>query len=127
MGDERAGDYRHYRQEQLGLRRPPLVDTPRAREADRATSHQAAAAIKASGALGEQQHEALDAVQRWPGKTTPELAQRRAAETGEHWEAVSRRFGRRLSELNGVHIDGPPDGARRCAVSGRRATTWWPR
>lgn len=98
--------------EQLNL----LADTPRARRTDPETSHQAAAAIKASGALTKQQHAVLDAVRRWPGKTAVELARL----SGLDRYAVSRR----LPELNVVHVRrGPP---RACKVNGRAQGTWFP-
>lgn len=125
MGDERAADYRSYREQRF---RPaaPLVDTPRARATDPDTSHQAAAAIKATGALGEQQRDALQMVRLFPGSTTSELARRKVELLGAEgsWEKWRHIFGRRLGELADVHIRAGK--ARRCGVTGRRATTWWP-
>jgi DNA-binding CsgD family transcriptional regulator len=93
-----------------------LADTPRARRSDPETSHQAAAAIKATGALTKQQHQVLDAVRQWPGKTAVELARL----AGIDRYAVSRR----LPELSGVHVRrGPP---RACTVNGRAQTVWYP-
>lgn len=126
MGDERTQDFTSYRRSRFAPR-PPLVDTPRARETDRATSHESAAAIKASGALGEQQSDALQIVRLFPGRTTSELAKLKVEQIGAEgsWEKWRHIFGRRLGELDGVHIDGREP--RRCTVTRRRATTWWPR
>lgn len=50
------------------------IDVPRARGADPGTSHEAASAILRSGELGRQQMIVLDAVRRWPGLASIELA-----------------------------------------------------
>lgn len=103
-----------------------LADVPRARSTDPATSHQAAARVKASGALGRHQRAVLEAVQRFPGHTSAELAERLvgnpdlAAVTDLYHEVA-----RRLPELAGVHVR--KGGARPCAVRGSSCTTWWPR
>jgi len=126
MGDETRQDYDRYRQKRFAPR-PPLVDTPRARETDPATSHQSAAAIKATGALGEQQRDAAQLVRLFPGHTTSELAKLKVEKLGAEgsWEKWRHILGRRLSELAGVHVDGRAE--RRCKVTGRRALTWWPK
>lgn len=96
---------------------PPtvLTDTPRARRSDPVTSHEAADAIKASGALGEQQQIVLAAVQRWPGLTSLELAARMQR---DRWMVA-----RRLPELSPVHVR---KGEEFRTVNGRRHCTWWP-
>lgn len=92
----------------------PIADTPRARAKDPVTSHEAADAIKASGELGRQQRDVLDAVHRWPGLTSLELGARMNI---NRW-AVARR----LPELEPVHVfKGEPR-----VVNGRRHVTWWP-
>jgi hypothetical protein len=92
----------------------PIVDTPRARNTDPTTSHEAADAIKASGDLGRQQQAVLAAVRRWPGLTSLELGARMSL---DRW-AVARR----LPELEGIHVrKGEPR-----VVNGRRHVTWWP-
>lgn len=87
MLDERASS-------RLGLpktrevRRPrmaPLVDVPRAANADPETSHIAADRIKASGALGKQQQIVLDAVKRYAGATSAELAHFIAKDRSEEY------------------------------------------
>jgi hypothetical protein len=94
--------------------RPLLADTPRSRRADPVTSHEAAEAIKASGVLGRQQREVLEAVRKWPGLTSLELGARMSI---NRW-AVARR----LPELEPTHVrKGEPK-----VVNGRRAVTWWP-
>ncbi len=124
VGDETRTEFASYRRQAHGLR-PPLVDVPRARETDPTTSHQAAAAIKASGALGEQQRDAVQIVRLFPGRTTSELAKLKVDELGAEgsWEKWRHIFGRRLSDLKNVHVEARAP--RRCAVTGRQAATWW--
>ena len=93
----------------------PIIDTPRARNTDPETSHEAADAIKASGELGRQQMAVLAAVRRWPGLTSLELGARMKL---DRW-AVARR----LPELEGVHVR---KGEAK-TVNGRRHVTWWPK
>lgn len=102
---------------QLDLWSAPLVPSaiPRARRTDPATSHEAAAAMLASGAIGRQAQDVLDAVRRWPGLTSLELGARMEI---DRW-AVARR----LPELEGAgHVR---RGEAR-QVNGRRHLTWWP-
>ena len=94
---------------------PVMVDTPRARNTDPETSHEAAEAIKASGELGRQQLAVLEAVRRWPGLTSLELGARMKL---DRW-AVARR----LPELEGVYVR---KGEAK-TVNGRRHVTWWPK
>lgn len=92
-----------------------LTDTPRARETDPITSHEAGDQIKASGALGQQQRAVLAAVQRWPGLTSLELAARMQR---DRWMVA-----RRLPELSPIHVR---KGTEFRTVNGRRHCTWWP-
>jgi hypothetical protein len=93
-----------------------VTDTPRARNTDPETSHLAAAALKASGNLGFQQQQVLEAVRKYPGKTAVELS----AITGFDRYLVSRR----LPELVPVYVRrGQP---RACTVNGRPQGTWHP-
>lgn len=102
----------------------PLVDVPRARVSDPETSHKAAAKVKTSGQLGRQQHEVLAYVQRFPGHTSAELAQRMADERGGVWQEYRPMFGRRLAELAVLHVrKGEP---RLCPVCESKSVTWWP-
>lgn len=100
----------------LSLPAPPLMTLrPRARRTDPSTSHEAAAAMLASGAIGRQAQDVLDAVRRWPGLTSLELGARMEI---DRW-AVARR----LPELEGAgHVR---RGEAR-QVNGRRHMTWWP-
>jgi hypothetical protein len=97
---------------------PPIVAgsaRPRARSTDPSTSHEAAEAMVASGAIGRQAAEVLAAVQRWPGLTSLELGARMEI---DRW-AVARR----LPELEPAHVRrGEPR-----TINGRRHVTWWPR
>jgi len=92
-----------------------LTDTPRARETDPITSHEAADQVKASGALGQQQLAVLAAVRRWPGLTSLELAARMQR---DRWMVA-----RHLPELSPVHVR---KGNEFRTVNGRRHCTWWP-
>lgn len=105
-----------------------FTDTPRARNTDPATSHKAAARIKSSGALGEQQRAVLDLVQRYPGHTSAELAMHLAIERGQGaggWAVLRPMVARRLPELVPVHVR--KGEARVCDVCGSESVTWWPR
>jgi hypothetical protein len=88
--------------------------TPRARRSDPITSHEAAAQMAASGAIGRQAQEVLGAVMRWPGLTSLELGARLEI---DRW-AVARR----LPELEPAHVRrGEPR-----TINGRRPVTGWP-
>lgn len=111
-----------------------LVDVPRARIRDPATSHAAAKRVKDSGHLNRQQLEVLALLRRYPGSTAVELA--RIARPDE-WRTYRYVVSRRLPELasgfaivKGVKVPraafarrGRP---RVCAVSGSPQTTWYP-
>lgn len=98
-------------QQRVGL----LADLPRARRRDPETSHEAADAIRASGELGRQQRQVLEAVRRWPGLTSLEL--------GARMEINRWAVARRLPEIEaGGHIRrGEPR-----TVNGRRHVAWFP-
>lgn len=101
-----------------------LADTPRARKDDSETSHQAADTVRRSGELGKHQRTVLEAVVRWPGRTSAELGKLIADSRGEDVVLWRYRVGRRLSELAPVHIRrGRP---RTCETSGNAAGTWFP-
>lgn len=101
----------------------PLVDVPRAANADPDTSHLAAARIKASGALGEQQRRVLEMVCKFPGCTSAELA---AHIDATNWQSHRAMTGRRLPELErgGFVRKGE---ARVCRVCKAKCVTWWPK
>lgn len=105
-----------------GVTGRPLVDVPRAANADPDTSHLAAARIKASGALGEQQQRVLDLVKRFPGMTSAELA---AHIDATNWQSHRAMTGRRLPELErgGFVRKGE---ARVCRVCKAKCVTWEP-
>lgn len=108
-----------------GVTARPLIDVPRAANADPHTSHLAAERIKASGALNEQQHLVLAYVKRFPGMTSAELAEQRAKEIGGTWREHRPMFGRRLGELAVFHIR--KGEARVCRVCKAKCVTWWPK
>lgn len=91
-------------------------DQPIARNSDPQTSHQAAREITASGKRASQQHQCLEAMKFWPGKTSAELA----SLMGVDRYMVARRLPE-LRDANKV-VNGM---ARRCRVTGKRAMTWW--
>lgn len=107
------------------FRRKPLVDTARARNTDPETSHAAAKAVRDVGALTRQQFTVRGKVVANPGLTSAELAAHHAKlQCRGTWETYRPMYGRRLPELEGVHIrKGPP---RICKVTGRMCVTWWP-
>ena len=98
-----------------------LDDVPAAASADPGTSHEAARAINASGGRAAQTRLVADAVRRWPGKTSAELAV--LAELDRHM--VAKRCPD--AEKAGLVYRGP---ARVCETTrGKRplrAVTWWP-
>jgi hypothetical protein len=101
-----------------------LTDTPRARTTDPATSHRAAARVRAD--LGRQQQLVLDWVQCFPGHTSAELAQEIARARDDDprlWPKYRPMLGRRLPELVPVHAR--KGGARRCEVTGEECITWY--
>jgi hypothetical protein len=104
-----------------------LADLPRARNTDPATSHKAAATIKASGALGKQQRAVLELVRLWPGHTSAEIAVLYAQQQGDstRWREVRPLVARRLPELVPVYIR--KGAARICDFCGSPSVTWWPR
>lgn len=104
--------------------RMALIDVPRAANADPETSHLAAARIRDSGALGRQQRIVLDAVKRWPGSTSAELADHITNCQDGFYADWRSRTGRRLPELAKVHIrKGEP---KVCRKTGVPCVTWWP-
>lgn len=96
------------------------VRTPAARSTDPEPSHEAAHEITESGERQRQQEAVADAVRRYPGRTSHELAQA----TGMDRYAIARR----LSECVTAKVVEEPDDARKrkCRVSGKKVTTWWP-
>jgi hypothetical protein len=93
-----------------------LAITPASRRNDPVTSHEAEAEVTRSGARGNQQRLVRSLVQRFPGRTSRELA--RCAGIDRYMVA------RRLPEVEPVHVK--KGEARRCEVGGRSASTWWP-
>lgn len=93
------------------------IQTPAARETDPETSHIAADKITKSGERKLQQERVADAVRRWPGCTSAELA--------EKMRADRTMPARRLKEIEtaGAVVRGH---ARYCDVRNTKAVTWWP-
>lgn len=90
--------------------------TPAARITDPITSHLAAEEHTASGKRGKHVGLVIDAVRRWPGRTSAELAPLCGLERHE----VARRTAD--AEKSGAIRKGE---IRRCNTSGRSAVTWW--
>lgn len=88
-----------------------------ARISDPITSHLAAADHTASGKRGKHIGIVIDAVRRYPGKTSAELVLLCGLERHE----VARRTSdaARCGAVRKGEI-------RRCNISGRSAVTWWP-
>jgi hypothetical protein len=93
------------------------ADLPRSRSTDPQSSHAAAEEVKSSGRLALQQAQVLDAVRRWPGRTSRELARY----IGGDRYVVARR----LPELE-VALKVRKGGTRLCSMGGRPAVEWWP-
>lgn len=95
----------------------PLSDRPRARRSDPRTSHIAAAQLARSGALSRQQRVVLRLVERYPGRTSIELAELSGGDLDRYQVA------RRLPEL-------APEFIRRSDTTvernGRPSHVWFP-
>ena len=105
-----------------------LADLARAGRTDPGTSHEAAEAVRRSGALRESQLILLEAVRTNPGKTATEIGELLDGRTcrdvahSAHWWRIEAS--RRLAELDQSHVRrGEP---RTCSVAGTSQATWWP-
>lgn len=99
------------------MKQPSLFDNrePIAANLDPITSHIAADSITRSGVRGNQKRKVLDALERYPGRTSAELALAMAADR--------YMVAKRLPDL--LHDGLVEQGAiRACRVSGRPAVTW---
>jgi hypothetical protein len=94
---------------------------PRARTTDPESSHLAAREVKESGRLGKQQHDVLEAVCQWPGRTSAELAAKLAP---DNWFSLRHMVARRLPELEPIHVR--KGALRECSKTRRAAVTWFP-
>lgn len=92
-----------------------IADLPRSRSADPVTSHEAADAVRKSGALAGQQLAVLAAVKRWPGLTSLELAARLKLDRYQ--------VARRLPEIE-VALKIRRGEVK--TINQRRHLTWWP-
>lgn len=98
------------------------VHFPRARATDARSSHEAAAALEASGKDRLQAERVLAALRKYPNSTSAELA--RSARLNRYEVA------RRLPELHAAGLASRYDPAAitaPCAVSGKRVIRWCPR
>ena len=94
-----------------------LDDQPIARNTDPVTSHQAAAELTQSGTRAAQQHAVLEAVKKFPLRTSAEIAE--AAGIDRYAAA------RRLPELRNSGLVRNGTESRRCGVTGKRAMVWF--
>ena len=94
--------------------------SPVAANADPDTSHAAARQVTKDGTRKRQALAVLAAVQRWPSRTSAELA--RMAGLDRH--LVARRLPELADARNGALVDRGV--ARRCNVTGKLALTWEP-
>lgn len=101
-----------------------LSDYPRSRAYDPDSSHRAADEVKASGRLAKQQHAVLQAIQRWPGSTSAELAHQLNGGAPDPIGATYHMVARRAPELMPIHIR--RGASRVCSVTGNAVSTWWP-
>lgn len=90
----------------------------RARRTDPASARASADLVESRGIAPAQRGQVLSLVQRYPGKTSAELAAR--VQGMDRWQVA-----RRLPELDraGVIMRGEQ---RICRVCQRRGITWWP-
>jgi hypothetical protein len=105
---------------------PPLrrVVTPASHRADPESSRTAEQKVTQSGRRASQLQRTVDAVRRWPGKTSAELARLEHYDT-ENESSIRTMLARRLPEgvtagalRRGVMAD--------CAVTKQKCVTWWP-
>lgn len=89
---------------------------PIAANADPQTSHEAAAALTASGARDMQRRRVLDALRRYPFVTSAELARFGKLDRYE--------CARRLPDLERDGVAVVRQLPRPCTVTGKRAQTW---
>lgn len=98
--------------------------TQNAKTTDPLTSHEAGVMLELSGVADSHRALCMEAVERFPGRTSAELA-----ECGcfDDWDADKRRHevARRLPELRerGAVENGP---ARKCEATGHKGLTWYP-
>ena len=92
-----------------------MADLPRSRALDPESSHDAAEAIRRSGALAGQQKAVADAVRRWPGLTSLELAARLRFDRYQ--------VARRLPE---IETAGQVRRGEIKTINRRKHLTWWP-
>jgi hypothetical protein len=89
---------------------------PAARSTDPATSHEAAKRVTRSGLRHRQMDDVVGLVERFPGRTSKELAE--ISMLDRHM--IARRLPD--AEKVGLVMRGRP---KVCSVSGGRAVTWW--
>jgi hypothetical protein len=113
-------------QQQLFERAPSYkkIETPASHRADPETSRIAEDFVTRTGIRASQQQRTINAVKRWPGKTSAELAR---LEHHDHEDEAEIRtmLARRLSEC------ATAGAVRRgvtalCAVKKMKCVTWWP-
>ena len=92
-----------------------IADLPRSRGKDPESSHDAAEAVRRSGVLAGQQQAVLEAVRRWPGLTSLELAARLKFDRYQ--------VARRLPE---VETAGQIRRGEIKTINRRKHLTWWP-
>jgi hypothetical protein len=101
------------------LARPPRF--ARARRSDPSSSHEAAASIERTGTDEDQAAAVLEALNRFPGSTSAELA---------HFTKYDRHMvARRLPELvaeRKVRQAAPNGHTVPCRMSGKKVCRWWP-
>lgn len=92
-----------------------MADLPRSRSDDPESSHDAADAVRRSGALAAQQKAVLEAVKQWPGLTSLELAARLKLDRYQ--------VARRLPE---IETAGRIRRGEIKTINHRKHLTWWP-
>ncbi len=101
------------------------IETPASHRSDPETSRIAEQFVTKTGIRENQRQRTLDAVRKWPGRTSAELA-REVTQPHEEESAIRSMLARRLSECETAGA--VRKGARlTCTVKGRPAVTWWPK
>lgn len=92
-----------------------IADVPRSRLNDPETSHEAAEQIRRSGVLAGHQTAILNAVKRWPGLSSLEIAAR--------LQLDRHQVARRLKEIETAQRIRRGEAKH---INGRNHLTWWP-
>ena len=100
------------------MTRSAVIYTPATRKTDPQSSRTAENNMNKSGARENQQNMVKHMVEKFPGRTSAELAKL----SGKDRSMIARR----LPELDGIHIK-RGETLEKCKVTGINCVTWWPK